>query len=394
MADHESPHYESAGILDWRPGRGHLVGSGCGAGSEHRHQPARALLDAGPGSGLEGPWEVAWGPDQQLWVTERRGRRVVRVNPADGSRSVAVTIPEVNQSVHAGRPARSGVSRRPAARHRQRLRLRGLHLRRCAGAGAREAHGDQTVPVRPGARARWSSRSTSSPVCRRTTDHVGGRLAFGPDRKLYLTIGDQGSNFGANRCNANHAQDLPTAAAVRAKDWSKYQGKILRVDLDGSIPADNPEIGGVRSHIFSYGHRNPLGLAFGPDGRLYESEHGPSSDDEVESDRGGPQLRLAERGRLQGRQGVRLRQLVGVEPDSRALAAARRRRRDSRLGADSRPNRRGTIRSSRRRCGRSSPWRPATTCGRSGAARSRRAASTCTRATAFRAGRTRCSCSA
>jgi PQQ-dependent dehydrogenase (s-GDH family) len=112
-------------------------------------------------------------------------------------------------------------------------------------------------------------------------DHVGGRLAFGPDRKLYLTIGDQGSNFGGNRCNANHAQDLPTATDVREKNWSKYQGKILRVNLDGSIPPDNPEIGGARSHVFSYGHRNPLGLAFGPNGRLYESEHGPSSDDEA-----------------------------------------------------------------------------------------------------------------
>ena len=47
-------------------------------------------------SGLEGPWDVAWGPDQQLWVTERTGRRVLRINPADGMRSVAVTIPEVN----------------------------------------------------------------------------------------------------------------------------------------------------------------------------------------------------------------------------------------------------------------------------------------------------------
>ena len=90
-----------------------------------------------------------------------------------------------------------------------------------------------------------------------------------------------GSNFGANRCNANHAQDLPTSADVGAKDWSRYQGKILRVNLDGTIPADNPEIGGVRSHVFSFGHRNPLGLAFGPAGHLYESEHGPSSDDEV-----------------------------------------------------------------------------------------------------------------
>jgi len=59
------------------------------------------------------------------------------------------------------------------------------------------------------------------------------------------------------------------------------------MELDGSIPADNPAIGGVRSHVFSYGHRNPLGLAFGPDGRLYESEHGPSSDDEVNLIEGG-----------------------------------------------------------------------------------------------------------
>jgi PQQ-dependent dehydrogenase (s-GDH family) len=112
-------------------------------------------------------------------------------------------------------------------------------------------------------------------------DHVGGRLAIGPDRRLYLTIGDGGANFGQNRCTANRALDLPTAAAVQGRDWSAYWGKILRIELDGSIPADNPIIDGVRSHVFSYGHRNPLGLAFGPTGLLYESEHGPSSDDEV-----------------------------------------------------------------------------------------------------------------
>ena len=56
-------------------------------------------------------------------------------------------------------------------------------------------------------------------------DHVGGRLAFGPDRKLYLTIGDQGSNFGANRCNANHAQDLPTAADVRREGLVEVPGQ-------------------------------------------------------------------------------------------------------------------------------------------------------------------------
>ena len=231
-------------------------------------------------SGLDGPWEVAWGPDQQLWVTERTGRRVVRINPADGSRSVVATIPEVNTTF-----TQDG--------------LLGLtfHADLLRGTGNDFVYVAFTYDDAPGTalarrlavrRYRYdqTARALVEPLDVLTglptdTDHVGGRLAFGPDRKLYLTIGDQGSNFGANRCNANHAQDLPTAAQVRAKDWSQYQGKILRLDLDGSIPADNPEIGGVRSHIFTWGHRNPLGLAFGPGGRLYESEHGPSSDDEA-----------------------------------------------------------------------------------------------------------------
>jgi PQQ-dependent dehydrogenase (s-GDH family) len=231
-------------------------------------------------SGLEGPWEVAWGPDQQLWVTERTGRRVLRINPADGMRSVAVTIPEVNTTF-----TQDG--------------LLGLtfHADLMRGTGNDFVYVAFTYDDAPGTalarrlavrRYRYdqATRTLVEPRDILTglptdTDHVGGRLAFGPDRKLYLTIGDQGSNFGANRCNANQSQDLPTAAQVKAKDWSPYQGKILRIELDGSIPTDNPEIGGVRSHIFTVGHRNPLGLAFGPDGRLYESEHGPSSDDEA-----------------------------------------------------------------------------------------------------------------
>jgi PQQ-dependent dehydrogenase (s-GDH family) len=231
-------------------------------------------------SGLEGPWEVAWGPDQQLWVTERTGRRVVRINPADGMRTVAVTIPEVNTTF-----TQDG--------------LLGLtfHADLMRGTGNDFVYVAFTYDDAPGTtlarrlairRYRYdqNARTLVEPLDILTglptdTDHVGGRLAFGPDRKLYLTIGDQGSNFGANRCNANHAQDLPTAAQVKSKDWSQYQGKILRIELDGSIPGDNPQIAGVRSHIFTYGHRNPLGIAFGPGGRLYESEHGPSSDDEA-----------------------------------------------------------------------------------------------------------------
>jgi PQQ-dependent dehydrogenase (s-GDH family) len=112
-------------------------------------------------------------------------------------------------------------------------------------------------------------------------DHGGGRLVFGPDRKLYLTRGDNGGNWLANYCLPIRSQDLPTASEISAKDWSTYQGKILRLNLDGSIPVDNPLLNGVRSHVYSYGHRNPQGLAFAPDGKLYSSEHGPGTDDEV-----------------------------------------------------------------------------------------------------------------
>ena len=74
-------------------------------------------------------------------------------------------------------------------------------------------------------------------------DHGGGRLVFGPDQKLYLTRGDNGGNWLANYCTPNISQDLPTAAQVTARDWSTYVGKILRLNLDGSIPADNPSLG-------------------------------------------------------------------------------------------------------------------------------------------------------
>src|SRR6476659_4098502 len=50
-------------------------------------------------SGLEGPWELTWGPDGQLWATERKARRVIRINPADGSRTTLLTVHEVHQSV-------------------------------------------------------------------------------------------------------------------------------------------------------------------------------------------------------------------------------------------------------------------------------------------------------
>jgi len=84
--------------------------------------------------------------------------------------------------------------------------------------------------------------------------HDGGRLKFGPDNKLYVTTGDAGQS--------GNAQNLSSLA-----------GKIMRLNDDGSIPADNPF---KDSPIYSYGHRNPQGLAWDDQGRLWSTEHGRS----------------------------------------------------------------------------------------------------------------------
>ena len=86
--------------------------------------------------------------------------------------------------------------------------------------------------------------------------HDGGRIAFGPDGKLYITTGDA--------VNPGLSQDLSSLA-----------GKILRINPDGTIPDDNPF---DSSPVFSYGHRNPQGIAWDNNGLLVSSEHGPSGE--------------------------------------------------------------------------------------------------------------------
>lgn len=106
--------------------------------------------------------------------------------------------------------------------------------------------------------------------------HAGSRVAFGPDGKLYVSTGDA--------TDKNLAQDKKSLA-----------GKILRLNADGSIPSDNPFSG---SPVWSYGHRNPQGLAWHPDnGFLYESEHGPSGFD---GPGGGDEVNLIEKGKNYG----------------------------------------------------------------------------------------------
>ena len=250
-------------------------------------QNPRVITNFGPESfvsrvvttDLAGPWEVTWGPDGFLWITERVGKRITRVNPVDGSKKVAVTIDEVYQTL--AQDGLLGMALHPDL-------LKGKDSDYVYVAYTYDADFGSGVKLRMKIRRYTYEPQTqhlSRPVDVLTnlphgTDHGGGRVVFGPDRKLYVSRGDQGSNFLANYCNRNRAQDLPTQAQVDASDWSSYQGKILRLNLDGSIPRDNPTLNGVRSHIYSYGHRNPQGLVFAGT-RLFESEHGESIDDEV-----------------------------------------------------------------------------------------------------------------
>jgi glucose/arabinose dehydrogenase len=88
--------------------------------------------------------------------------------------------------------------------------------------------------------------------------HNGGRIKFGPDGKLYITTGDAS--------NSTSAQDI-----------NSLSGKVLRMNKDGTVPADNP----FKNYVYTYGNRDPQGLAWNSNGILYESEHGATQNDEI-----------------------------------------------------------------------------------------------------------------
>ncbi|HYP77621.1 MAG TPA: PQQ-dependent sugar dehydrogenase, partial [Polyangiaceae bacterium] len=163
---------------------------------------------------LASPWEISWGPDGWLWVTERTGKRVVRVRPSDGTRSVAVQIDEVRQE--GSQDGLLGMA---------------LHPQLMAGTGQDYVYVAYSYDSSDGPRfkiRRFTYDTASATLTEprdvlsglpASTDHNSGRLLVGPDARLYYTIGDQGENQFERKCNLDRAQELPSQAQLDAADY-------------------------------------------------------------------------------------------------------------------------------------------------------------------------------
>lgn len=204
---------------------------------------------------LEMPWAIAFLPDGRALVTERPGR--LRLIEGDHMLDEPIAgVPEVAFGGHSGLLDVLVDRDFPATR---RIFLSLMH-------NGPDGSTIRIVSARLEDKALENTKVIfeSRPAIK-ATDQIGGRLAFGPDGMLYLTIGD--------RFQMQRAQNLLDDG-----------GKIIRINTDGSIPQDNPFIGrdDALPEIYSYGHRNPQGIIGNAgDGQLWSIEQGPKGGDEL-----------------------------------------------------------------------------------------------------------------
>jgi glucose/arabinose dehydrogenase len=200
-------------------------------------------------TGLDIPWEIIYGPDNYIWTTERKGI-VSRINPTTGEKSVVLNL---TSSVY--QQSESGLL--GMALHPNFTTTPEVFLAYTYGSfnTIRERFVKYT----------FNGNTLTNPVTliediSGNTTHIGARFQFLPDNTILVSTGDAQ--------NTSYPQNL-----------SSLSGKILRMNPDGSIPSDNPD---ATSYVYSFGHRNVQGICLAPNGLVYLSEHGASSDDEFQ----------------------------------------------------------------------------------------------------------------
>jgi len=215
---------------------------------------------------LEVPWSIVWAPDGRMLFTERPGRVQALQN---GKAHIVFTVPDVAPSGEGGLMS--------IVLHPQ---FAANHLLYLSYVYKSDNQSVRIVRYRE-SDAGFTDRKVIIENIPAAQYHAGCRLRFGPDGKLYITTGD------ATR------RDL-------AQRLDSLAGKILRVNDDGTVPTDNPFVANkdARAEIWSYGHRNPQGIAFQPGTNLlFETEHGPSGFD---GPGGGDEFNLVEKGKNYG----------------------------------------------------------------------------------------------
>lgn len=200
-------------------------------------EPAGAGSPETVAENLEIPWELVFLPNGDLLVTERPGR-LLRIG---ANRQVI----EISGVEHRGEGGLLGLALHPDFEQNSYIYL---YLTTAEGGGLTNRVERYRLSGN-----RLSERTVIIENIPGASYHDGGRIAFGPDGKLYVGTGDAGDESSA-------------------QDTASLAGKILRVNDDGSVPHDNP----FGNAVYSYGHRNVQGLAWDERGQLWATEHGRS----------------------------------------------------------------------------------------------------------------------